>query len=425
MTWNDRSLIIMNKITAVVIGAGSRGVDAYAVYAEKYPHELEIVGVAEPRQDRREAFVQRFGIEEGKTFTDWKDLLDQPRLADLIFICTQDTMHVEPAVIAMQKGYHILLEKPVSVTPEGCRTLLQASRKYDVSIAVAHVLRYTPFFSSMKKLLEKGVIGEIQGIQHNENVGHQHYAHSFVRGNWRNKAESAPMILAKSCHDMDLFLYLTGSDCRRISSFGSRRVFISDNKPSDAPDRCLDGCPHRVECPYYGPKTYLTGDTGWPVNVLTCDLSSEGITAALQEGPYGRCVYSCDNDVVEHQVLNLEFENGIPAVFTMSAFTNKTSRTIKIVGTKGEMRGHMERQEIEILDFETCNTQLVNVAASLIGHGGGDEGIVREFLLHLNDRSRPLPSSLELSIQSHMMAFAAEESMLSGRVVDVKEFARG
>jgi len=412
----------MKKIKAAVLGAGNRGVDAYAVYSEMHPHELEIVAVAEPRDDRREEFVRRFEIQEDMVFTDWTDLLEKPKLADLIFICTQDAMHVEPAVQAMEKGYHILLEKPVSVTKEGCLTLLEASRRHDVSIGVAHVLRYSPFFSAMKRLLDDGAVGRIQGIQHNENVGHIHYSHSFVRGNWRNKAESSPMILAKSCHDMDILLYLTGADCAKISSFGSRRIFLNENRPEGAPDRCLDGCPHRESCPYYGPKIYLTGETGWPVSVLTCDLTPKGISKALREGPYGRCVYGCDNDVVEHQVLNLEFDNGIPAVFTMSAFTRETSRTIKIVGDRGELRGHMERNEIEVFDFATRQTHTVRIEAPENGHGGGDEGIVRELMLHLNDRSRPLPSALEKSIQSHMMAFAAEESMQTGQVIRMSEF---
>lgn len=412
----------MKKITAAVIGAGNRGVDAYAVYAENYPHELEIVAVAEPRPSRREGFAARFHLEEENVFEDWSELLSRPRLADLVFICTQDTMHVEPALQAMEKGYHILLEKPVAVTKEDCLTLLEASRRYDVSIAVAHVLRYSPFFSTMKELLDQGVIGEIQGIQHNENVGHIHYSHSFVRGNWRNKAASSPMILAKSCHDMDILLFLTGRDCTRISSFGNRRVFVPGNRPAGAPERCLDGCPHRVDCAYYAPKVYLTGETGWPVSVLTTDLTVTGITRAMEEGPYGRCVYACDNDVVEHQVLNLEFEGGIPVVFTMSAFTNETSRTIKIMGRDGEIRGNMERGEITVYDFRNDRTQTVSVFSSVRGHGGGDEGIVRDLLLHLNDRSLPLPSALELSIQSHMMALAAEEAMESGRIVEMSDF---
>jgi predicted dehydrogenase len=409
----------MKKIKAAIIGAGNRGVDAYALYSEKYPHELEITAVAEPRDDRRENFAKRFNLDEACIFSDWKELLDSPKTADLVFICTQDTMHVKPALLAMEKGYHILLEKPMAVTKEDTLLLLESSRKYDVSIAVAHVLRYSPFFSTVKRVLDSGAIGEIQGIQHNENVGHIHYSHSFVRGNWRNKAESSPMILAKSCHDMDILLYLTGKNCRKISSFGSRKVFLPENRPEGAPERCMEGCPHNVECPYYGPKIYLNGETDWPVSVLTTDLTVSGISKALDEGPYGRCVYSCDNDVIEHQVINLEFDGGVTAAFTMSAFTNETSRTIKIMGNKGELRGNMEKGEISIYDFVRSETNTISLYASEKGHGGGDEGIVRDLIIHLNDRTKPLASSLEKSVQSHLMAFAAEESMLSGEIIKI------
>lgn len=409
----------MNKIKAAIIGAGNRGVDAYALYSEKYPHELEIIAVAEPRDDRREKFAKRFELDETSIFSDWKELLEAPKTADLVFICTQDTMHVKPALLAMEKGYHILLEKPMAVTREDTLLLFESSKKYDVSIAVAHVLRYSPFFSTVKRVLDSGVIGEIQGIQHNENVGHIHYSHSFVRGNWRNKAESSPMILAKSCHDMDILLYLTGKNCNKISSFGSRKVFLPENRPEGAPERCMDGCPHNVECPYYGPKIYLNGKTDWPVSILTTDLTVSGISKALEEGPYGRCVYSCDNDVIEHQVLNLEFDGGVSAAFTMSAFTNETSRTIKIMGSKGELRGNMEKGEISTYDFVRSETNTISLYASEKGHGGGDEGIVRDLIIHLNDRSKPLASSIEKSVQSHLMAFAAEESMLSGKIIEL------
>ena len=420
----------MKKITAAVIGAGSRGLDAYAVYGENHPEALEIVAVAEPRRERREAFAARFKLPEEKVFDDWEALLDASRLADMVFICTQDTMHVDPAVRAMEKGYHILLEKPVAVSEEGCRVLLEASQKYDVSVAVAHVLRYTPFFSTIKRILDSGVIGDIQGIQHNENVGHIHYSHSYIRGNLRNREESSPMILAKSCHDTDILLYLTGRPCTRISSFGSRRVFLSDNRPEGAPDRCLDGCPYSSDCPYFAPKIYLIGNTGWPVNVLTTDLSPEGIETALREGPYGRCVYACDNDVVEHQTLNLELEGGLSAVFTMSAFTSETTRTIKVLCSGGEIRGHMEKGEIQLYDFRKNSVENIPLESTFMpnasggGHCGGDEGMVREFLLHLNDRSRPLSSALEYAIPSHMMALAADEARLTGRVVEMASFYR-
>ena len=413
----------MRQITAVVLGAGSRGVDAYASYAERHPEEFAVVGVAEPRKDRRDAFVSRFGLDEKHVFTDWKDLLAQPKFADVVFVCTQDKMHVEPTLAAMERGYDILLEKPVATTKEDCLRLADAAKSFDGSVAVAHVLRYTPFFTTLKRLLDGGAVGKIRGIQHNENVGYYHYAHSFVRGNWRTKKEAAPMILAKSCHDMDILLYLTGADCTRLSSYGTRGTFTRDNQPAGAPDRCLDGCPHRDTCAYYAPSIYLTGK-GFLNNVLSLDTSPAGITQALREGPYGRCVYACDNDMVEHQVVNMEMDSGVPVAFSMSAFTAEISRTMKIVGDRGELRGHMERNEIEVFDFATRTTHTVTIPAAAEGHGGGDDGIMREFLRHLNDRSIPLSSSLQSAVQSHLMALAAEEAKETGSMVTMDRWVK-
>ncbi len=413
----------MQPITAVIIGAGSRG-NVYASYAEKYPQELKITALADRDPQRRNSMAVKHDIPENRCFDSWESLLKQDKMADVAFICTQDAMHVEPAAAAMNKGYDLFLEKPIAPDEEGCRTLFREYQKHDRVVAVAHVLRYTPFFMTLKDLINKGVLGRICGIQHNENVGHIHYSHSFVRGNWRRRDESSPMILAKSCHDMDILLYLAGSDCLKLSSYGARNIFRPENRPEGAPDRCLQGCPHRVSCPYFAPKIYQSGSKNWPVDVITADLSAEGISKALKEGPYGRCVYACDNDVIEHQTVNLEFENGIPAVFTMSAFTGETCRTIKILGDKAELRGHMEKREIEIFDFSTRQTRKIELGDFAEGHGGGDTGIVRDFLIHLNDRSVELPSSLDKAFQSHMMAFAADHSRLEDRSVSMKDFNR-
>lgn len=413
----------MKKITAVILGAGSRG-NVYASYAERFPLELKITAVADPDAVRCNRLADRHNIPEDRRYSDWRTLLKQPKMADIAFICTQDTMHVEPAVIAMERGYDLLLEKPIAPDPEGCRTIMKAYEKSGCSVAVSHVLRYTPFFMTLKELIDRGGIGEICGIQHNENVGHIHYSHSYVRGNWRRRDESSPMILAKSCHDMDILLYLTGADCLSLSSYGARKVFRAENRPNGAPDRCLDGCPHRTECPYFAPKIYMSGSKAWPVDVITSDLSTEGITRALKDGPYGRCVYACDNDVIEHQTVNLDFSNGIPAVFSMSAFTGETCRTIKIVGDKAELRGHMEKKEIEIFNFSTRRTHKIELDNQTEGHGGGDTGILRDFIIHLNDRSIPLSSSLDKAFQSHMMAFATDQSRLEGRSVRMSDFLK-
>lgn len=415
----------MKKITAVLAGAGARGMDAYAPYALRHPHEIKFVAVAEPDCERREKFKKLHGISDEMCFSDWKELLDKPKLADAILICTQDRMHFEPTIKSLEKGYHVLLEKPMSNDPRECIIMGEYARKYNRVFSVCHVLRYTDFFSTIKKLLDEGRIGKLVSIQHNENVAHWHQAHSFVRGNWRNSEESSPMILAKCCHDMDILLWLAGDNCRKISSFGSLTHFKSENAPEGAPKRCLDGCPAENECPYYAPKTYLTENTGWPASVISNDTSIEARTKALMEGPYGRCAYQCDNDVVDHQVVNMEFDNDVTVAFTMCAFTKDCCRTIKLMGTKGEIRGNDIKNEIEILDFITGAREVIHLEKSKYGHGGGDYGIMHDFVrLVRDDGATQGLTSANISAQSHLMAWAAEKSRLENRVYNINEYIK-
>lgn len=418
----------MKKVTLAVIGAGQRGVN-YGSYASRYPHEVQIVAVADPNARRRERFQSLHGIADTHCFASWEDLLARPGLADAVLICTQDVMHFEPAMRALQAGYHVLLEKPMSPRPEECIKMGAYAAETDRIFAICHVLRYTNFFATLKQLLDEGSIGRLVSIQHNENVAFWHYAHSYVRGNWRNTAASSPMILAKSCHDMDILLWLAGAECRSISSFGSLTHFKSENAPEGAPLRCLDGCPAADTCPFYAPRVYLTGETGWPASTISDDVSREALTKALEEGPYGRCVYHCDNDVVDHQVVNIEFANQVTAAFTMCAFTNDVSRTLKLMGTGGEIRGIVDREksEIEVVEFSTQTRKRINLQSEggAQGHGGGDFGIVRNFVRLIQDeRQQQSLTSAALSVQSHLMAFAAEESRLTKGVIELAEFAQ-
>jgi len=415
----------MKKVTVALLGAGGRGKDSYGAYALKHPDEIQFVAVAEPNEERRLQFSRQHGIKNDMCFTDWRELLGKEKLADGILICTQDKMHFEPTVKALEKGYHVMLEKPMAADPKECVMLGEYARKYNRIFLICHVLRYTNFFSTIKKLLDEGAIGQLISIQHNENVAYWHQAHSFVRGNWRNTKESSPMILAKCCHDMDIMLWLAGADCVKIASFGSLTHFKKENAPEGSPNRCLDGCPAEKKCPYYAPNIYLTENTGWPTSAISDDSSLEARTKALLEGPYGRCVYKCDNDVVDHQVISAEFANHVTAAFTMCAFTNDCTRTIKLMGTKGEMRGSMEKREIEILDFLTGTKSIIQVGKAKSGHGGGDSGIMGEFIQHIrNDDISQGLTSAAVSVQSHLMAFAAEKSRLENIVVDMKEFER-
>jgi len=413
---------ILKKITAVLLGAGSRGI-TYGNYALDNPYEIEFIAVAEPREALREKFRTQHNIEKDNCFSSWEELLDKPKMADCILICTLDQMHYEPTMKAIKLGYHVLLEKPMSIDPVECVKMGKYADENNRVFSICHVLRYTNFFSTIKDLLDRDEIGELISIQHNENVGYWHQAHSFVRGNWRNTAESSPMILQKCCHDMDILRWLIGLECINLSSFGGLTHFKSENAPKGAPKRCLDGCPASKECPYYAPKIYLTPDVDWPTAVISNDMSIEGRTKALMEGPYGRCVYHCDNDVVDHQVVNMEFEKGITVAFTMCAFTKDCTRTIKLMGTKGEINGAMEKDEIIIKNFSTGTETVIHLSTDVSGHSGGDYGIMGDFVKLVGaDGAMEGRTNASTSVQSHLLTFAAEKARLEKRVVNMKAF---
>ncbi len=414
----------MKKVSMIIVGAGGRG-SGYARFAAEYPERLEIVGVAEPRDFYRNEMASKYNIPGKNVFTCWKDLAKRKKFADGVIIATQDKMHTEPAIRFANKGYHVMLEKPMAPTARECEKIVKAVKKNNIIFAVCHVLRYTTYTSALKKVIDSGAIGDIVSMQHIEEVGWWHQAHSFVRGNWRNEKESSCMLLAKSCHDLDWSSYIMGHKCKSISSFGSLKHFRKEEKPEGAGTRCLD-CGYEPKCPYSAVRIYLTerldkGKTGWPVDVLTPVVTRENILKALQDGPYGRCVYECDNDVVDNQVVNMLFEGGRTATFTMTAFA-KGGRKTRIFGTRGEIYG--DSSNIEVFDFLTEKTEKVDTNASegsiLGGHGGGDGGLMESFVSALagNDPSGIL-SGPDATLESHLMVFAAEKSRIKGKVVSL------
>jgi predicted dehydrogenase len=327
-------------------------------------------------------------------------------------------------------------------TAEACRNIVAAVKEAGVMMAVCHVLRYTSYTSVIKKLIDDGEIGEIMTIQHLEPLGYWHHAHSYVRGNWRNEAESSPMLLAKSCHDVDWLRGIMGKKCTAVHSFGTLRHFKASEKPAGAADRCMD-CPVAVEskCPYSAIKVYFRdrfckGHKVWPVNVLTPEVTDETLTEAFKNGPYGRCVYHCDNNVVDHQVVNLEMTDGTTMSFNMCGFTADIARSAKFMGTKGELIVNMvnrvlERNNIVVREFNPDVTETVIYAKDLSddfsGHGGGDNVMVEEFIDVLSGAKEESPyvTSLEMSMESHFCALAAEQSRLEGgKVIQLDEFRK-
>lgn len=415
----------MAPIKVIIAGAGARGY-GYAQYAKLYPDRMMVVGVAEPRDFFRNRMVEEFDIPIENAFNDWKDMAAKPKFADAVIVATQDAMHEEPAIAFANLGYAMLLEKPMAPTVEACENIIKAVKDNDIPFAVGHVLRYTAFSRKLKELIDSGVIGKVVSLDRVEPVGFWHMGHSFVRGNWGNTENSSFMLLAKSCHDIDWIHYMMGVDCKKISSFGSLFHFKADQAPEGAAERCLD-CPTEVEkeCPYSAIRLYLQGclgrgHTGWPVDVITTDLTEEGVSKALREGPYGRCVYHCDNDVVDHQTVNMGFAGGQTATFSMMAFTPQEHRYTRVFGTNGQLIGDGEK--IEIYDFNTDSRRTIEVGQSdgsiLGGHGGGDFGLMHSFIeaLVTGDNSHIL-SGPDETLLSHQMVFAAEQSRLEDRVV--------
>lgn len=416
-----------SRVTAVVIGAGSRG-SGYAEFGVEHPDRLQIVAVAEPRQFFRERMRERHAIREDRAYADWRELAAAPRMADAAIIATPDALHTEPAIALAGKGYHLLLEKPMAPTAAECVRIVDAVRNADVMLAVCHVLRYTDYTAKIKQLVDSGAIGSVVSMQHLEPVGFWHFAHSFVRGNWRNEAESSFLLLAKSCHDLDWIRYVMGARCRAVSSFGSLTHFRHENQPTGAGDRCVS-CGVESSCPYSALRFYLgrlrEGKSGWPVDVVVPEPDEARVLEALREGPYGRCVYACDNDVVDNQTVTLQFEGGRHADFQVVAFSPiDPGRQTQIFGTAGHLSG--DSSQIDYYDFLTQQHSEIDTRASDAtvsgGHGGGDQRLMQAFVsaLHSGDRSLIL-SGPEETLETHLMTFAAERSRREGRVVQISE----
>ena len=396
----------------------------YGRFALAHPWLFRFTAVAEPGDIKRDRFVRDHSIGISRSYADWERMLDAAKPGDLVFICTPDRLHYRQAMAFMDKGCSIVLEKPVAVSVDECVSLGRAAARGKRRVVVCHVLRYTKFFSRLKELIDEGRIGRIVSINLQENIGYSHFAHSYVRGNWRNSALACPAILAKSCHDLDMLYWLAGSKAQHIVSTGKLSWFNRENAPAGVPERCLDGCPKSDTCPWYAPDLYLTENTGWPASVISEDTSLEARIHALETGPYGRCVYHCDNDVVDHQHAMISFANGVTASFALCAFTAEKSREIRVAGTAGEIVGDLQEGWLELRTFLTGYRDKIRLNAPAAGHNGGDDALMNDIAAlfgspqgEIDSRSR-----LEESLEGHWMAFAAEKSRATGTIVAMDGF---
>lgn len=402
-----------------LIGAGQRGM----IYTRHAYQSEEIVAVVEPDEGRRKAAADEFQIPHERQFESVDEFYRMGKICDAVIISSMDRDHYAQTMEALHIGYDILLEKPISPSPEECLKIQQRANEKGRKVIVCHVLRYTNFFAEIKKIIDSGELGKIITIQHNENIGNFHMAHSFVRGNWRRSDLASPIMMQKSCHDMDILAWLVDSGAKRISSYGSLAYFKEENAPAGSAERCLD-CKVAADCRFDARKAYLPVRGQWPATVVSADPTEEGLLQALETSPYGRCVYRMDNDVCDHQVTVIEFKNGVTATFNLSGFTNKMHRTLKIMCEHGEIRADDYSNIIEVTRFnsnmaEASQQTIIRPAALGGGHHGGDTGLMNDFLENLEKADFNSRSSIDMSVESHLMAYAAEEARVTGTVIDL------
>jgi predicted dehydrogenase len=462
-------------VTAVLCGAGNRGRDAYGNYALHNPQRLKFIAIADPNTVHRHLFQKEHQIPNNLAFNSWEDLLNSTigKIADAAFICTPDLLHYTPTMRALELGYDLVLEKPISASIDECRSITRLAQEKGRLVQVCHVLRFTAFWRKVKEIVDSGRIGRVIHYDHSENVAYWHMGHSFVRGLYKNKETSSPMILAKCCHDLDLMTWILKDKPLMVQSYGDLTHYRPENQPKDAPLRCTDGCPHSESCPWYAPRTYISGvpllQTGlhakskalrwsaklildhpkfvlfleffdkranalrnwklFPATHVTTDLSIDGKMKALREGPYGLCIYRAGNDVVDHQISTVIFPGGVTGTLTMHGLSDFEGRELRIFGTKGALRGifRFGNERIEVTDFRYSHTDVVHKGSLNLeaGHGGGDWGLMDAFTaVMLGEQTPEQAGTTDVigAMESHYMAFAIEDARATQQNIKMEKY---
>ncbi|MDD3831882.1 MAG: Gfo/Idh/MocA family oxidoreductase [Clostridia bacterium] len=415
-------------VKIAILGIGKRG-QKYGNIASKLKN-VSIVALCESKEQFLNAYAQKWGVDKSNCYTSDSQFFGEGKLADAVFICTQDRDHYRHAVLALNKGYHVLLEKPVSPNYDECVEIARLAKQKNLQVVVCHVLRYSPFYVAIKKAIDDGLIGDVVHINHTENVGYWHFAHSYVRGNWRKESESSPSILAKCCHDLDMIYWWSGKKAVTVSSYGRLDFFTSKNRPVDAPSHCVDGCDYSVKCPYYAPNIYyrITRHT-LPKMIVNAFLVTDSPHPTLREikdklatSPYGRCVFACDNDVMEEQVVNLVLQDGVTATLNMTAFSKRMYRKTHIYGTKGEIYGNDTDGAFTINTFGGQSRRIRTSRKSISIHGSCDSNTVKQFIALLDGQSTHQGLTfIDTTLQSHLVATYAERARKSGLTEQINE----
>lgn len=426
-------LEMRQPLRAVIVGAGNRSV-TYASYALSHPDRLQIVAVVDPDEHRRARLSELHRVPPERCFVDLDDLLAAGDIAEVAINGTMDEFHVQTSIPLLAAGYDVLLEKPIGISKEEVMELLSAARAHSRKVMICHVLRYAPFYAEIRKRIAEGEVGDILNIQTGEHVSYHHMSAAFVRGKWSNKeACGSSMLMAKCCHDMDLITWLkSGVPPVRVTSSGGIGFFRSDKAPIGSGTRCVTDCRIEADCVYSAKKHYVEQNM-WGVYVwrsiehLGPSLTVEQKLESLRtDNPYGRCVWKCDNDAVDHQSVVIEFADGSTATHNLIGNTARPCRTIHIIGTKGEISGVMEdgfftvRRPDPRPGHEYSEEQ-VQLNVSMDMHGGGDLRLIEDFIsYHRGEAPSLSTTSLEDSIHGHLVGFGADLAMEQGRWIAIE-----
>ncbi|HPO16049.1 MAG TPA: Gfo/Idh/MocA family oxidoreductase [Candidatus Hydrogenedentes bacterium] len=438
-------------VSLALLGAGARGELNLASLARKHPEALKFVAVAEPHEGRRERFIRQYGIKRENAFADWREIVTRPALADAVINTLPCRMHYDSAMAMMDAGYPMLLEKPMALEPWQCMRLIETARTKGLMLAVAVQNRYNRIYQRTKALLERGTIGRLINLDCAENIGYWHFIMSYVRGIHHHHSLSHSFMMAKGIHDIDLILWLAGKKVKRVSSFGSLSFFNADNAPPGAPERCMAGCPVGESCVFNAVRQHLKpGRPDIPLRLCTGqsldvfmdliknprlrslgsivspeDISEKGILDALEKTDYGKCVFRSDNDVVDHQTVSLEFEDGATCSYSLSGFSVAWERTLNLHGSEGEIRTADFSGRLETRTFNPAKVCRERIPYHGILHGGGDKVILLDFAKAIQrGSSEGLLIAAETSLEPHLVVFAIEKARVEGKVVEMDAFRR-
>ena len=426
----------MNKkpVTAVIVGAGHRAF-VYSKLALTDPDQLKIVGVADPDPIRRQKAREMFGFSEDACFEDADALAAAPKLADAVINGTMDQQHLATTIPLLDKGYDMLLEKPFAVCKEDMEQIVACAKKNHSKVMICHVLRYTPFYYGIKQRVVQGEIGDIINIQTLENVSYHHLSTSYVRGKWANSDLcGTSMLLAKCCHDLDIMMWMMSeTKPAAVSSFGGKYQFRPENAPKEAGNYCMIDCPLVDTCLFSTKRLYIDHPDRWAFYVWDAleDKANPTIEDKIalmknKNSPYARCIYKCDNNVVDHQSVLVQFQNGATGTHNMTGGASAPLRRIHIIGTKGEIYGNFEESKFFVSKInpdpgKECDIEEVdlNVTGDMVGayggHGGGDERLAADFVHFIRgDKTSLACTSIFDSTAGHLTVYLADISREQG-----------